>query len=112
VKIYVKEWKMGDLSDFERGQINVAHLAGASVTKTAKLLGVSRATVSKVIMAYTNHGKTTSLKRNSGQNSTLTERMLKFNIIERKRLLYIEKDCFEKSQNYCSTSDSRAEYSS
>lgn len=29
---------------------------------------------------------------NSGQKSALTE----------KRLLYNEKDCFEKSQNYCS----------
>jgi hypothetical protein len=27
-------------------------------------------------------------------------------------LSFIEKDCFEKSQNYCSTGDSRTEYSS
>jgi transposase len=65
---------MGDLRDFERGQIVGARLARASVTKTATLLGVSRATVSKVISAYTNHGKTTSAKRNSGRKSTLTER--------------------------------------
>jgi hypothetical protein len=36
------------------------------VTKTA--------TVSEVMSAYTNHGKTTSAKRNSGQKSALTER--------------------------------------
>jgi hypothetical protein len=42
------------------------------VTNTATLLGVSRATVSEVTTAYTNHGKT-SVKRNSGQKSTLTE---------------------------------------
>jgi transposase len=43
------------------------------VTKTATLLGVSRATVSKVMSAYKNHGKTTSAKRNSGKKSTVTE---------------------------------------
>jgi hypothetical protein len=56
--------KMGDLSDFERGQVVGARLAGASVTKTAILLGVSRATVSKFMLTYTNHGKT-SVKRSS-----------------------------------------------
>jgi transposase len=44
------------------------------VTKTVTLLGASRATVSKVMSAYTNHGKTSSAKRYSGQKSTLTER--------------------------------------
>jgi hypothetical protein len=42
---------MGDLSDFERGEFAGAHLAGASVTKTATALGVSIATVSKVMSA-------------------------------------------------------------
>jgi hypothetical protein len=51
-----------------------AHLAGASVTKAATSLGVSRATLSEVMSACTNHGKTISGKRNSGQKSTLTER--------------------------------------
>jgi transposase len=65
---------MGDLSDFEREQIVRARLAGASVIKTATLLGISRTTVSKITSAYTNHGKTTSAKRNSGRKSALTER--------------------------------------
>jgi hypothetical protein len=88
-----------DLSDFERGQIVGTYLAGASVTKkkTATLLGVPSATVSKVMSAYTNHEKTTSAKRNSGRQSTLTER---------------ERDCFEKSENCCRTGGSRTEYSS
>jgi transposase len=59
---------MGDLSGFERGQIIVAPLAGASVTKPATLLGVSRATVSEVMSPFTNYGETTSAKRNSGRN--------------------------------------------
>jgi predicted transcriptional regulator len=65
---------MGDFSDCGRGQITGACLGGASVTKTATLLGVSRATVSKVTSAYTNHDKTTPAKRNSGRKLTLTER--------------------------------------
>jgi NADH:ubiquinone oxidoreductase subunit E len=56
---------MRDLSDFQRGQIVCACLAGASVTKTATLLGVSNAPVAEVMTAYTNHGKTSSAKRNS-----------------------------------------------
>jgi hypothetical protein len=61
---------MSDLSDFESGQIAGARLAGESVTKPATLLCVSRATVSKVMSACTNHGKIISEKRNSGRKST------------------------------------------
>ena len=57
---------MGDLSDFQRGQITGVHLAGTFGTKMATLLGVSRAAVPKVMMAYTNHRKTSSAERNSG----------------------------------------------
>jgi transposase len=67
---------MRALFNFERGQIVGACLAGTSVIKTATLLGVSRVTVFTVMSAYTNHGKTTSAKRNSGRKSTLTERDL------------------------------------
>jgi hypothetical protein len=76
---------VGDLSSFERGRIVGACLAGASVTKTATLLGVSRATGSKVMSAYMSHGKTTSVKINSGQKS-----------LDRKRSSYIEKDCLKQ----------------
>jgi hypothetical protein len=40
---------MGALSDFERGQIVGACLAGASVTKTATSFGVLRVKISKVM---------------------------------------------------------------
>jgi hypothetical protein len=65
---------MGDLLDSKRGQIVGAHFVGASVTETAILLNVSRATFSEVMSTYTNHGKTISTKRNSGRKSTMTER--------------------------------------
>ena len=53
-----------------------ALLTGASVTKMSTLLGVSRPTVSKVITAYKNRGKTPSAKRNNGQKPVLGERDL------------------------------------
>jgi len=65
---------MGDLSDFQRGQIVGARLAGASVTKMTTLLGVYRAAVSMVMATYTDHGRTSSAKRNSGQKLKLSER--------------------------------------
>jgi len=44
---------MGDLSDFERRQID-----GVRLAKTATSLVVLRATVSKAMPTYKNHGKT------------------------------------------------------
>jgi len=82
---------MGDFSDFQRGQIVGAYLTGASLNKTATLLGVSRAAISKVMMAYTNHGKTSSAKKYSGQKpKKLSERdchTLKRTVSENHRLL-------------------------
>jgi hypothetical protein len=68
-----KNRKIGDLSVFERGQIVGARSAGTSVTKTAVLLGVQRATVSDVISPNMNH-EGTSAKRHSGWKSTLPQR--------------------------------------
>jgi len=65
---------MGELSDFQKGQIVGARLAGESVTKTATLRCVSRAAVPKVMTAYTNRGKTSSSKTNGGRKSKLSAR--------------------------------------
>ena len=56
---------MVDLSDFQRRQIVGVCLAGVPVTKTGTLLGVTRAAVSKVMTAYTNHGKMSTAMRNN-----------------------------------------------
>ena len=65
---------MGDLSEFQRGQIVGARLCGVSVTAVASVLGVLPGTVSKVMTAYTTHGKTTSGKRNSGRKKSISDR--------------------------------------
>jgi hypothetical protein len=60
--------RIGKWEPYPRGPIVGVHLAGASVARTGTLLGVSRATVSKVMLAYmTHHGKITSAKRKSGR---------------------------------------------
>jgi hypothetical protein len=64
---------MGHLSHFEGGQIVGGRLAEASVTKIVTFLGVLRATVCKVMSAYTNHGKAISAKKSSGRKLTWTE---------------------------------------
>jgi len=87
---------MEDLSDFQRGQIIGARLAGASVIKTVILLGVSRTAVSKVMTAYTYRGKTLSAKKNIGQAQKLSER-------DHRTL---------KITNYCSKGSNRIQYSS
>jgi hypothetical protein len=52
VTVCVRVLHNGRLPRFSRGQIVVARLAGAFVTKMATLLGVSKAAVSKVMTTY------------------------------------------------------------
>uniref|UniRef100_A0A3P8SKM5 Transposase Tc1-like domain-containing protein n=1 Tax=Amphiprion percula TaxID=161767 RepID=A0A3P8SKM5_AMPPE len=64
-----------DLSDFERGFIVGARMAGASVTRTAQLVGVSIGTVAKVTSAFRVTGKTSvSRVGNCGRQRTLNDR--------------------------------------
>ncbi|XP_073410924.1 cytosolic arginine sensor for mTORC1 subunit 1 isoform X1 [Dendrobates tinctorius] len=65
---------MTDLSDFQRGQIVGARMAGASVAESAQMLGVARGTVSKVMTAFEREGKMSAAKHRSGRKSKLTER--------------------------------------
>ena len=64
----------GDLIDFQRGVIVGARLTGASATEMARLADVSRATVSKVMVAWNTEGKTSSAKGNNGRKLKLRDR--------------------------------------
>jgi hypothetical protein len=75
------------LSNFERGQIVLVRLAGASVTKTATLLGVSRASFYGYV----------GIHKSWEDNMSKEEQWAKINI-NGKRLLHTEGDHFEKSQ--------------
>ncbi|KAF2346239.1 Protein kinase domain [Trinorchestia longiramus] len=65
---------MADLSDFQRGQIVGTRMTGASVTETARMLGVSIGTGSKIMTAFEREGRTSSAKHRSDGKSKLSER--------------------------------------
>ena len=56
---------MSYFSNFQRGKIVEAHLAGAIVTKTFYILGVFGGTVSKVKTAWTQCSKISTARQNS-----------------------------------------------
>jgi transposase len=79
---------MEESLDFQRRQNVGALLGAASAIKKATFIRLSRAAVSKVMAAYTNHGKTSSAKRNSGRKPKLSERdrrTLKTNVSKNHR---------------------------
>ena len=79
---------MTDLSDFKRGQLVGACMAGTNMTKITESLGVARSTVSKVMTAFEKEGK---------------------NLLTEAKLWKIAKaDCQEGTQEYNSENYSRA----
>jgi len=70
----MKVLQNGRLVRFSKRPDFCVHLVRAFAIKMATLVGISRAAVSKVMMAYTNHGETPSAKMNSDQKPKLRER--------------------------------------
>lgn len=62
------------LSDFQRGRIVGAREAGASISETCKLVGVSRDTVCRIMREYKKLGKTSAEKSTCGRDRKLTSR--------------------------------------
>ena len=59
---------MADLSDFKRSQIVGACMVGASVTKTVQMFGISRGTISKVMIAFEKEKKTSQQSRSLSES--------------------------------------------
>jgi len=74
VTVHMKVLQNGRLVRFSKRPDFCAHLVKAFAIKTATLVCIFRAAVSKIMMAYTNHGETPSAKRYSGQKPKLSER--------------------------------------
>lgn len=78
----VQQWlvhafcEIGDLSDFQNGQIMGAYLAGASVTLTARLFSVLRSTVFTIVTAHKAWQDFVS-EDNSGKRSKLNNGILR-----------------------------------
>ena len=85
---------MHDLTELEKGQIVGARIVGASVTKTADVLGFSRAIISRTMTEFKKHGKTSSNRNNYG----LTCKLI-------KRPTNIKTHCGKKTSDYCRKSD-------
>ncbi|GFV58531.1 transposable element Tcb1 transposase [Trichonephila clavipes] len=78
---------MSNFSNVKRGMIIGACPAGAFMSGKANLVVVSGITVSRIMIAYTNLGKVSFAKHNSGQISKLKDygRQLLKRIVDQRR---------------------------
>jgi hypothetical protein len=72
----VKESENGRLVWFWKRSVRWCAFSWRIRDKNCHIIGVSRATVSIVMSSFTNHGKPTLAKRNSGRKSTLTKEIV------------------------------------
>ena len=63
---------MPDLTDFEKGQIVGAHMAGASITKTAEIYTITiYHTISNTMSEFEKHDKASNNRSSSGRPSKI-----------------------------------------
>ena len=65
---------MRNITEFEKWKVTGPRIAGASVTKTAKLLGFSRTTISRTMNEFKKKRKISRNQSNSGRILKLTDR--------------------------------------
>ncbi|XP_015911309.2 uncharacterized protein [Parasteatoda tepidariorum] len=66
--------KAADLSDFNRGQIVMAHRLGTSIFETARLMGCSRSIVVSTYAKWMNEGETSSRRHGVGRPHAIKEK--------------------------------------
>lgn len=64
---------MSDLKSFQSGQMEGTRLAGVTVTETSQLVGLSKDMIFNAMKSYTQDGKKSLAKQNSGQKKQVSK---------------------------------------